>query len=161
MGNSKTCKSCGLEKELASGFYAHAAMSDGYLNQCKDCVKSRVKKHRKENDSVREYDRWRYFHVPERNAYAQKQRKQWAKDNPEKFRESREKWLKNNPLKRNAHVIVGNAVRDGKLIKQPCVVCGSEKVDAHHDDYLEPLKVIWLCRQHHNDRHKKYEKPLK
>jgi hypothetical protein len=161
MGNSKVCKSCGLEKDLASGFYAHAAMTGGYLNQCKDCVKSRVKKHREENDSVREYDRWRYYHVPERNEYARKQRKQWAKENPEKFIEIRKKWLENNPIKRKAHVIVGNAIRDGKLIKQPCVICGSEKVDAHHDDYSKPLEVIWLCRQHHNDRHKKYEKPPK
>jgi hypothetical protein len=157
MGNFKVCKSCGLEKELASGFYAHAAMTDGYLNQCKVCVKSRVKKHREENDSVKEYDRWRYYNNPKRNAFVKKQGVKWKNENPEKYLEGKKRWLEKNPLKRKAHVLVGNAVRDGKLEKQPCSVCGSKISEAHHEDYSKPLEVIWLCKKHHSERHKKYE----
>ena len=42
------------------------------------------------------------------------------------------------------------------LEKKPCEVCGSEKVDAHHDDYLKPLDVRWLCRKHHMQVHRKF-----
>jgi len=40
-------------------------------------------------------------------------------------------------------------VKRGKVKKQPCLVCGCPEVEAHHDDYNQPLKVVWLCRPHH------------
>ena len=46
-------------------------------------------------------------------------------------------------------------IRSGKLIRQPCEVCGTnEKVEAHHDDYTKPLEVRWLCKKHHAEHHK-------
>jgi len=45
-----------------------------------------------------------------------------------------------------------NATR--KLTKQPCEKCGAKKVEAHHDDYAEPLNVRWLCSCCHNLWHK-------
>lgn len=47
---------------------------------------------------------------------------------------------------------VESALENGTLIKQPCF-CGNKKSDAHHDDYSNPLDVIWLCRRHHLERH--------
>lgn len=44
---------------------------------------------------------------------------------------------------------VSNAIRDGKLFKTACAVCGNIKVEGHHEDYSKPLEVIWLCRKHH------------
>lgn len=64
-------------------------------------------------------------------------------------------WAERNKEKRSAHVAVGNAIRDGKLKKKPCEVCGSIKVEAHHDDYSKPLKVRWLCIKHHNHHHQR------
>lgn len=48
---------------------------------------------------------------------------------------------------------VHRAVRSGRLQRQPCEVCGSEEVEAHHDDYSQPLAVRWLCREHHRMQH--------
>lgn len=48
-----------------------------------------------------------------------------------------------------AHKRVGNALRDGRMKKEPCCVCGDPKAEAHHDDYSKPLEVRWLCRIHH------------
>lgn len=45
-------------------------------------------------------------------------------------------------------------IREGMLIRQPCEVCGNEKVEAHHDDYFKPLEVRWLCKLHHQEHHK-------
>jgi uncharacterized Zn finger protein (UPF0148 family) len=59
------------------------------------------------------------------------------------------KWIKENPEKYRAHIAVFGALRSGKLVRQPCEVCGNPKVETHHDDYTKPLEVRWLCRTHH------------
>ena len=45
------------------------------------------------------------------------------------------------------------AIRRGVLVRQPCEVCGEAKVDAHHDNYGDPMTVRWLCRFHHAQHH--------
>lgn len=52
-----------------------------------------------------------------------------------------------------AHGRVGAAIRSGSLVRKPCEVCGTDKVDAHHEDYDRPLDVRWLCRKHHKQAH--------
>ena len=47
-----------------------------------------------------------------------------------------------------------NAIRDGKLTRQPCEVCGAW-AEAHHPDYSKPLEVIWLCVPNHGAEHKR------
>ena len=49
--------------------------------------------------------------------------------------------------------VTKQAIKKGFLIKQPCEVCGNDNVDAHHEDYTQPLKVMWLCRLHHMRLH--------
>lgn len=147
----KTCKRCSMSKPITE-FYAHSKMADGHLNICKECVKSRVKKHRQENDSVRAYDRWRYWNDQARMQYSKKQRKEWYENNKERSFARSKEYIKNNPEKRKAHNMVSNAIRDGKLKRQPCEVCG-EKAHAHHDDYSKPLDVRWLCSTHHMRLH--------
>ena len=58
-------------------------------------------------------------------------------------------------LKYKARYTVNNAVRWGRLHKLPCQVCGVVKVQAHHDDYREPLMVTWLCEKHHRELHRR------
>jgi ribosomal protein S27AE len=50
---------------------------------------------------------------------------------------------------------VAYAIKIESLKKEPCEVCGCEKVHAHHDDYDKPLNVRWLCTIHHNEWHSK------
>lgn len=122
----KQCKECKKEKEQTE-FY-------GVQGECKTCTKKRVKEnYRKNIDHYIEYEKTRE-QTPERKAKkAEYQRTHRAKY-PNKYRARR---------------YVANAIKYGKLIKQPCEVCGAEKVEAHHTDYRSPLKVNWLCRKHH------------
>lgn len=41
------------------------------------------------------------------------------------------------------------------LDRKPCVICGNAKVEAHHPDYSKPLDVIWLCKKHHGEIHRR------
>lgn len=65
------------------------------------------------------------------------------------------KWKKNNWEKYQAHKRVFVALRNGSMKRSPCVVCGAEKSEAHHEDYSMPLDVIWLCKSHHVEADKR------
>jgi len=58
-----------------------------------------------------------------------------------------------HPIHTKARSIISHGIRDGKIIRQPCVHCGSIKSQAHHPDYSKPLEVIWVCSKHHRLYH--------
>ncbi len=62
--------------------------------------------------------------------------------------------------RRKARSDANHAIRDGKLIPQPCEGCGRKDAQMHHHDYNKPLDVRWLCRKCHWDEHRIiYENP--
>lgn len=129
----KKCFKCGATKPLTE-FYKHKQMKDGHLNKCKICTKKDAKEIREKNiEHYRAYDR-----------------KRGNRQSPEYGKE----YIKKYPNKYKAQTMVGNAIRDKKLFKEPCEVCGTTKnIHAHHDDYLKPLNVRWLCAAHHRQWH--------
>jgi hypothetical protein len=134
MCTSKVCKGCSLDLPLGH-YYKHKRMLDGHLNYCVDCVKARVNKHRAENlERFHAYDRARSVLPTRKNQLAQLASRSIT-----------------DPLRRRAHTMTGNAIRDGKLIRpSTCSQCGKScKPEAHHDDYSKPLDVRWLCRSCH------------
>lgn len=50
-------------------------------------------------------------------------------------------WWRANPGKYEARLAVQRAVKAGEIEKATCEVCGADSVDAHHDEYDEPLNV--------------------
>lgn len=80
--------------------------------------------------------------------------KEAYRSGPELFFKRVKEYEERYPAKTAARLAVTMAVRSGRLTRQPCVVCGAEKTDAHHEDYSKPLEVIWLCRSCHGDRHR-------
>jgi hypothetical protein len=56
----------------------------------------------------------------------------------------------------NARAYTGVYRRRGKLVPQPCEVCGNTHVVSHHDDYSFPLVVRWFCRWHHRAWHREH-----
>jgi len=61
-----------------------------------------------------------------------------------------------DPVKVAANKAVGNAVRDGRLMKpDSCENCGGagQRIEAHHPDYSKPLEVVWLCSVCHGREH--------
>ena len=64
-------------------------------------------------------------------------------------------------LKDSARRILNLAVRYGKIKRQPCERCSSENAQAHHEDYSDPLNVVWLCTRHHADRHIELNRKVK
>ena len=56
---------------------------------------------------------------------------------------------------KRCRTMLNRAVREGVVQKPPgCVRCGKqEDLHAHHEHYDEPLDVVWLCKDCHQDRH--------
>lgn len=130
----KTCFKCNIKKPLTD-FYKHKMMLDGHLNKCKQCAKNDIFNHRHFSDQrekILAYDRAR----GNRQSY-------------DYFVKYNEKY----PKKYKAKSQVNNALRSKKLLKEPCEICGKTKVHGHHDDYDKPLKVRWLCAEHHRQWH--------
>lgn len=131
------CKGCGLELSI-DAFYA------SNKGKCKECVKAAVKKRSRDKpDQLRAYEKMR-SQLPHRMALNRKMA---------------EEWRSANPARRKAQVALGNAVRDGRVIRWPvCAMpeCESRPV-AHHPDYGNPLSVVWLCQTHHKRLHAEHE----
>jgi hypothetical protein len=111
-------------------------MSDKRFGKCKSCCRSYAKLQRMNNPAVRENDAKR-AKKPARKEYIKKNVRMWNLNNPDGYR---------------AHYTLTNAVRDGKIRRETCEVCG-KKAHAHHDDYAKPLDVRWLCALHHSQHH--------
>lgn len=133
----KKCFKCRVIKPIGE-FYAHDQMADGHLGKCKSCTKRDVKK-RYRNPSARQriraYEKAR-FRDPARKA---------------KVRIYQQRRRAKSPGKHRACNAVSNALRDGRLTRQPCEICGNPKSQAHHDDYRKVLEVRWLCFKHHRE----------
>lgn len=134
----KTCFKCG-ETKSTNDFYKHPAMGDGFLGKCKECTKKDASNRRNEKiNEVRAYDLARSKNPARRARVTANTKKRRASD--KRFGYS--------------HSAVSNAIKTGKMMKQPCSICGSEKAVAHHESYDRPLDVVWYCQIHHKARHK-------
>ena len=68
----------------------------------------------------------------------------------------RKRKMLNDPmakLRSRTRVKTRNLIKRGTLKRKPCVVCGERQVIAHHEDYLNPYMVIWMCELHHKEYH--------
>lgn len=143
------CKACSTDKPPEE-FYS------GNKTYCRPCWRAKMKAHRsahREEYATRDRTRnQRPERIAARLAYAATERGR------EVALKARKKWLDENPDKRAAHVILGNAVRDGRVIKpDACQRCGantpSRQLHAHHHDYALPLDVEWICSICHAGEH--------
>jgi len=133
----KICFKCGGEKDL-DDFYKHPKMADGHLNKCKECTRAdAAMNYADDPEKHKAYDRNRQ-QIPERRAKKIQYQARRRTLHRDRYR---------------ANQILGNAVRDGRVIRMPCEVCGDTKSEAHHDDYSFPLLVRRLCFKHHRKLH--------
>ena len=138
MDSSKECFKCKTIKPLEE-FYKHPKMADGHVNKCKECNKNDVTTNRNKNiEKVRAYDRAR-GKIPERIKAGVEINRAWRQEDSRRVA---------------AHSAVARAIRNGLLVRMPCIRCGEAKSVAHHEDYDKPLEVMWLCQPCHKQRHK-------
>ena len=131
----KICRTCNTEKSEID-FGKRKASPDGLSPRCKSCQSNYDKARNKSPHRIELRDRY---------AQTEGGRIRTAK--------AKSEWRKRNPKKSKAHNHINRMIRNGKLKKQPCEICGESKVHAHHDDYSKPLEIRWLCSKHHSQWH--------
>lgn len=85
----------------------------------------------------------------------------WYLDNKQKIlqnsnrKEYQAEWHKKNKIKVAAYGIVQRAVKAGIIIPpSSCSICNRKCViHAHHQNYLKPLDIIWICASCHKKTH--------
>lgn len=173
------CSKCLKEKE-DKDFYERKGY--GLYSWCKECHKdicktrteeskirrrARVNLWLKNNDIEKEKRRERdRKYKKEHRALLREKAKIYSIENKDKIKKSRDnrkeqraeyakRYRKDFTEKYKARNILNNELRKNKIKKGICEVCGSTNVEAHHENYNEPLKVKWLCRKHHAELHHK------
>ena len=167
----KKCPICRKEKD-SSNFYKSPKRYDGLRAYCKDCTKIKQRANKKYfrdyqrkirgnnlgiNDSTRDWNK-RNIKAADKTEYA---RKYWQEryhndeDFNKKVTQANKNYKSKNKIKTSARNILNAAVKKGVIKREPCVVCGNKRTHGHHEDYLKPLEVIWLCAKHHNGEHRK------
>lgn len=135
----KECTGCKVVKPLDQFYKRTRKWSrDGYYQKCKECLIA-------------------YSLLQKRATYNPEKAREYSKRRTAsgKALEASRRMQVLYPEKYKARYECRQAIRSGKLIKQPCEVCGEAKVEAHHDDYSKPLDVRWLCKKHHSLHHRK------
>lgn len=139
--DGKICATCKIGK-LRADFSEHRLARDGLRKSCKFCVRAGHAPHGREltgeqilADKVRRSKPSR--RVANRCAVA--------------------RWSREHPLAVRARKILRQALKAGRiLIGKFCGVSGCDntrRLEAHHHDYREPLRVLWLCSRHHRRLH--------
>lgn len=127
----KVCTKCKQAKERIH-FSKRALSPDGLQSWCKDCMKAK-------KQEMRYYKKYQEDPVCVKNKSI-----------------SDAKYLARNATKKRSRDILRKAVQDGRITKPAtCSICGAEGIiHGHHENYKNPLDVIWVCPCCHGDIHR-------
>ncbi len=149
----RVCSKCELNLPL-SAFAPSKYSPDGAYSRCRKCVNESARERHaadpeKQNAKVRE-----------RNASGvnsesrERAREKYLATHPDASKIAVKKYREKYPERALAREAVRAALRYGRMTRGDCAECGQENAEAHHEDYSQPLKVVWLCRKHHMARHR-------
>jgi hypothetical protein len=131
----KTCTLCGSEFEPTKN-----NIRKGFWN-CPECCNAKLRDYRARRKAAGFKRKSYSVYTPARKIYNRTI--------------ARLRWR--NPLERpkmQARYALNQAVRKGRIRRQNCSNCGTDKnVQGHHVDYTKPLEVAWLCRSCHSSLH--------
>ena len=150
-------------------YKAHKEQWDNYRKVHREEINARRRKWRAKNsEACRAYQsKWKQDNLEKSRGYQKKyydshkeQVREYYLTHKEQAFENVKRSMKKYPSERKVRALAMRAIENGTLVRGVCEVCGSTKVDAHHDDYNKPLEVRWLCREHHLQWHSK-NKPIR
>lgn len=136
------CKKCGETKGIEE-YYGNKGMLSGRVNECKECVKKRVRK----------YGQSIIGRIRDKRRNQTSKRKKWLIKYQRKKR-------KENTLKYHCYNKFWYAILNGKIRRaERCRWCPSKKdIEGHHKDYNKPYEVEWLCKKCHRKLHKQFQR---
>jgi hypothetical protein len=145
----KVCNCCNKEKNLKD-FYKRYA-------KCKSCC-SEVKKKYRASEKGKELRKREAINA-RITGKQQARQKRYEQTEKGKLQQKKYDAKRYEGVEGKAKLAAKNAVKYalkvGKLVKQPCWICGESMSEAHHSSYAKDMRlaVTWLCSAHHNEIH--------
>lgn len=138
---TKRCPKC--KKTLPVGkFYKANSTKSGLQGWCKGCSDAAKRAYylTEQGKLCRRGQQERYYSNP---------------DNKERARITHYIYRRSHRKEYRCQMIVLTAMRNGSLVRPSvCEQCGqARRLHAHHPDYNEPLRVVWLCPSCHGLLH--------
>jgi hypothetical protein len=133
----KTCRCCQIEKPKEM-FCTNRSLSDAINRICRECAaqKSRAWKQKNHKKHCQYMSKW---------------------NRSEHGRISQESYREKARQKARAHNFVLWLKRKVGLVLGPCIICSStNRIEAHHPDYLRPDYFFSLCKACHRRHHRKF-----
>ena len=127
----KFCSRCGIEQDISEYRWAEGR----YQSWCRSCYR--------ENDRLRRNN-------PVRKSQLINASRKLIKQGYFRSYQSQPTVIGKDKVRRYTR----RAIKNGELKRRPCTICGA-RAQAHHNDYIEPLNVSWLCPLHHKEVHSK------
>ena len=169
-GYSCWCKGCVKEYRQANKEKLNEYFKEYYQSNKEKVGEINKKYHQANKEKISEYkkeyyqsNREKISEINKKYRQANKEkiseyRKKYLQANKEKIAEKRKEYRQASRIKSFGQKKIGRLINSGKLIRPTtCSQCGVEcKPDAHHDDYLKPFKVRFLCRGCHQQWHAKH-----
>lgn len=149
----KTCSTCRKEKEATEYYLGYA--------KCKACCYE-AKKIYRASERGKEVRRKEAINA-RLSGKKQIRQKRYEKTEKAKLADKRYEQKRYQSPEGKARLAAKNAVKyalkTGKLVKEPCFICGLEESVAHHSSYAIEMRlaVTWLCTPHHNEIHNPVE----
>lgn len=139
----KRCTKCGLEKALGD-FRKVKDRLNAFRGECKICGNLASNLWRLKN------------YTPKIRSHSGISKPRSSVGNL-KERARKKAYKKLNYFKIKAHKKVYSALKSGKLKKpEDCSICKikGKRIHGHHENYYEPLRVVWVCTKCHISLHK-------
>ena len=149
---TKICSKCKCEKNIED-FHKDLSRKDGHSYICKQCNNERSKTYYKTNIVKCRKQKRDYAKSTEGKIIRCKYIEQTKNIIAERVKTYRVR----NRKKYRCRWRFKKALKAGKIMRpEKCDGCNKKcKPDGHHPDYNYPLKVEWLCKQCHGQRHRK------
>jgi hypothetical protein len=155
---TKTCVGCGRGLSLGA-FGKRACARDGLQSNCRECMAARqLRAFLADPERVR--DKSRRYRAQHQDTVRERNRDRKGRMAPAQRAVEAARcraWEAAHPGVHAAWMLVGHAVRSGRLVKpSACEACGLDgRLHGHHHrGDTDPLDVVWLCLTCHNAAHK-------
>lgn len=151
----KHCPKCDVVKPIEN-YTRCKRTSDGVQAYCKECRSFIAKEQRAKRSLaqvLRDKERELVYRIENKSARKLAIRNCKIK-NPERYAKYNAEYRKIAPHKAQARNLIALLLKEEKLSRGPCQICGEVKTEGHHSDYNYPDSVMWLCKDHHAAWHR-------